>query len=60
MTTEGSMAKRDFLAITDFSRDEIKALLACAARLKSGAEQGHALEGKTWSYEYICDRQDDR
>ena len=43
MTTEGSMAKRDFLAITDFSRDELKSLLACAARLKSGAEQGHAL-----------------
>jgi ornithine carbamoyltransferase len=47
VTTEGSIAKRDFLAIPDFSRDELKALLACAARLKSGAEQGRALEGKT-------------
>jgi ornithine carbamoyltransferase len=41
------MAKRDFLAITDFSRDALEALLARAARLKSGEERGRVLEGKT-------------
>ena len=40
-------AKRDFLEIPDFSRDQLTALLARAAQLKSGAEQGRALEGKT-------------
>src|SRR5688572_11346806 len=39
--------KRDFLEIPDFSREEIYALLARAARLKSGAERGRPLEGKT-------------
>ena len=39
--------KRDFLAITDFSEPELKALLALAARLKSGTERGRPLAGKT-------------
>ena len=47
MSTEGSLAKRDFLAIPDFSRDALEALLARAARLKSGEERGRALDGKT-------------
>ena len=41
------IAKRDFLAIPDFSRDELEALLARAARFKIGEEQGPALDGKT-------------
>jgi ornithine carbamoyltransferase len=39
--------KRDFLQIPDLSRDELYAVLARAARLKSGAERGRPLEGKT-------------
>lgn len=39
--------KRDFLALTDLSRDEIDALLARAGRLKRGEEGGRLLEGKT-------------
>ena len=39
--------KRDFLAIADFSEPELKALLALAARLKSGTERGRPLVGKT-------------
>src|SRR5262245_56472401 len=39
--------KRDFLEIPDLSREELLALLARAARLKSGAERGRPLEGKT-------------
>ena len=40
-------AKRDFLEIPDFSREEIAAVLARAACLKSGAEGGRPLAGKT-------------
>jgi ornithine carbamoyltransferase len=47
VSTEGSLAKRDFLAIPDFSRDELEGILAYAARLKSGEEAGRALGGKT-------------
>ena len=43
----GTLTKRDFLAIPDFSRDELDALLARAARLKSGEEQARVLDGKT-------------
>jgi ornithine carbamoyltransferase len=39
--------KRDFLAITDLSEPELKALLGLATRLKSGAERGRPLAGKT-------------
>jgi ornithine carbamoyltransferase len=39
--------KRDFLAITDFSESELKALLVLAARLKAGVEGGRPLAGKT-------------
>ncbi len=38
--------KRDFLAITDFSTDELEALLALGADLKSGRVQGRPLSGK--------------
>ena len=41
------MAKRDFLAIPDFTADELNALLDRAHRLKAGAEAGRALAGKT-------------
>ena len=48
MTSEGSRAKRDFLAILEFSRGELVELLARAARFKSGEEEyGRVLEGKT-------------
>ncbi|MGD8322412.1 MAG: ornithine carbamoyltransferase [Gemmatimonadota bacterium] len=40
-------AKRDFLAITDFERDELLALLERARRLKSGEEGGAVLAGKS-------------
>jgi ornithine carbamoyltransferase len=39
--------KRDFLAIPDFQRDELLALLERAHRLKSGAEGGPILAGKS-------------
>jgi len=39
--------KRDFLAIPDFQRDELLALLGRAHRLKSGAEGGPILGGKS-------------
>ena len=39
--------KRDFLEIPDLSREELVALLARAARLKSGAERGQPLQGRT-------------
>jgi ornithine carbamoyltransferase len=42
-----SSAKRDFLAIPDFQRDELLALLERAHRLKSGAEGGPILDGKS-------------
>lgn len=40
-------AERDFLAISDFHRDELLALLERAHRLKSGAEGGPILAGKS-------------
>ena len=39
--------KRDFLAISDFSGQELHELLALAARLKSGEERGRPLAGRT-------------
>ncbi len=41
------MPKRDFLAIPDFSRDELVALFALAARMKSGEYREKPLTGKT-------------
>jgi ornithine carbamoyltransferase len=41
------MPKRDFLAIPDFSREEIAALFDLAARMKSGAYHDKPLAGKT-------------
>ena len=41
------MAKRDFLAITDFTRDEIQRLFDLAKRMKSRAYQETPLSGKT-------------
>jgi len=41
------MAKRDFLAITDFSRDELTHLLELAERMKRGAYRETPLAGKT-------------
>lgn len=43
----GSITKRDFLAIADFSRSELYEVLGRAARLKSGAEGGAPLRGKS-------------
>ena len=40
-------AKRDFLAIPDFSRDELYALLDLAARMKRGDYRAQPLAGKT-------------
>src|SRR4051795_8222048 len=40
-------AKRDFLAIPDFSTEELYALLDLALRMKRGEERGRPLEGKT-------------
>ena len=40
------MPKRDFLAITDFSKDELVALFDLTARLKAG-EGGRPLAGQT-------------
>ena len=39
--------KRDFLAIADFSREELLALLERARRLKLGEERGTPLAGKS-------------
>jgi ornithine carbamoyltransferase len=39
--------KRDFIEIPDLAREELEQLLARARRLKSGAERGRPLEGKT-------------
>jgi ornithine carbamoyltransferase len=39
--------KRDFLAITDFSREELEAALELAAGMKSGAYHERPLNGKT-------------
>jgi len=41
------MAKRDFLAVTDFTRDEILRLFELAQRMKSGAYRERPLAGKT-------------
>jgi ornithine carbamoyltransferase len=41
------MAKRDFLAITDFSRDEIQRLFELAKKMKSRAYRDTPLSGKT-------------
>src|SRR5512132_3280901 len=39
--------KRDFLAIPDFTRDELYEVLKLARRMKSGAYQDQPLAGKT-------------
>src|SRR5437773_11296072 len=41
------MTKRDFLAITDFSRSEIQALFDLAAKMKNGGYRETPLAGKT-------------
>ncbi|MGH7673868.1 MAG: ornithine carbamoyltransferase [Gemmatimonadales bacterium] len=41
------MAKRDFLTITDVSREEIRSLLDLAGRMKKGAYGASPLAGKT-------------
>ncbi len=41
------MAKRDFLAITDFTRDEIQGLFDLAKKMKSRAYRDTPLSGKT-------------
>ncbi|HEU5051011.1 MAG TPA: ornithine carbamoyltransferase [Gemmatimonadales bacterium] len=41
------MSKRDFLAIPDFSRDELHALFDLALRMKSGSYREKPLAGKT-------------
>ncbi len=41
------MSKRDFLAIPDFTTDELYATLSLARRMKSGAYTDRPLEGKT-------------
>ncbi|HEX4574075.1 MAG TPA: ornithine carbamoyltransferase [Gemmatimonadales bacterium] len=41
------MTKRDFLAVTDFARDEILALYELARRMKAGAYRDAPLAGKT-------------
>ena len=41
------MTKRDFLAVTDFTRDEITRVFDLAARMKSGAYRDTPLAGKT-------------
>jgi ornithine carbamoyltransferase len=43
----GSPSKRDFLAIPDFSREELLATLELAARMKSGNYRESPLRGKT-------------
>ncbi len=43
----GQPEKRDFLAVTDFSRTEIEGLFDLAGRLKSGELKGAPLSGKT-------------
>mgnify|MGYP001569350574 FL=1 len=42
------MAKRDFLAITDFTRDEIQRLFDLAQRMKSRGYRETPLSGKPW------------
>jgi len=43
----GAGHKRDFLAIPDFSRDELEATLRLAARMKTGDYRERPLEGQT-------------
>jgi ornithine carbamoyltransferase len=43
----GKPVKRDFLAIPDFSREELESVLELAARMKSGNYQARPLEGKS-------------
>lgn len=43
----GSLAKRDFLAIPDFSREELLQTLDLAERIKSGEFRGQPLAGKS-------------
>ncbi len=43
----GSRAKRDFLAIPDFSREELDLTLDLAQRMKSGAHSTASLQGKS-------------
>ena len=45
--TRDPMPKRDFLAITDFSKDEISKLFDLAARMKSGHYRETPLAGQT-------------
>lgn len=40
-------SKRDFLAIPDFTREELLAMLECARRMKAGEERGTPLAGKS-------------
>src|SRR5207244_8517732 len=42
-----SMARRDFLAVTDLTRDEILRLFDLAGRMKAGAYRETPLAGKT-------------
>src|SRR5207244_12917236 len=42
-----SVAKRDFLAVTDLSRDEVVRLFDLAHRMKTGAYRETPLAGKT-------------
>ncbi len=41
------MSKRDFLAVTDFTKAELHQVLQLAARMKRGEERGKPLAGKT-------------
>ncbi|TFG51080.1 MAG: ornithine carbamoyltransferase [Gemmatimonadales bacterium] len=41
------MSKRDFLAVTDFTKAELHQVLELAARMKRGEERGKPLAGKT-------------
>ncbi len=41
------MPKRDFLAIPDFSADDLSRLLGVAARMKDGSDTGRPLAGRT-------------
>ena len=41
------MTKRDFLAVTDLSRDDLRALIDLAGRMKSGQYRERPLAGRT-------------
>src|SRR5947207_14873472 len=47
LPTRDSMAKRDFLAVTDLTRDEILRLFDLAGRMKAGSYRDTPLAGKT-------------